>query len=68
MPSKAGGDPTRTNPLKPFVERDAGAYVDSLAAQDTTSASPFGVAGFCFTGAVALRIAAAVQWVQPSVG
>jgi carboxymethylenebutenolidase len=41
------------------VERDASAYVDFLAAQDSVGEGGMGVVGFCFAGGVALRIAAA---------
>jgi carboxymethylenebutenolidase len=40
------------------MERDASVYVDSLAAYDTVKEGPLGVAGYCFTGAMALRAAA----------
>lgn len=47
-------------PLSPeAMERDASAYVDFLAAQDTVSPGGMGAIGYCFTGAMALRIAAA---------
>jgi carboxymethylenebutenolidase len=46
-------------PLLPeAMERDAGCYVDFLAAQDFMSEGPMGVVGYCFTGAMALRTAA----------
>ena len=49
-----------TGPLTPeAIERDAGAYVEFLSAQPGVSAGPIGVVGYCFTGGVALRIAAA---------
>ncbi len=49
-----------TAPLTPdAVERDASAYVDFLAKQDAVSHGRIGVVGYCFSGAVALRIAAA---------
>jgi carboxymethylenebutenolidase len=41
------------------VERDASAYVDFLAAQDSVGPGGMGVVGFCFAGGVAMRIAAA---------
>jgi carboxymethylenebutenolidase len=41
------------------MERDASAYVDFLASRPEVSEGPMGVAGFCFTGAFALRTAAA---------
>jgi carboxymethylenebutenolidase len=41
------------------VERDAAAYVDFLAAQDSVGEGGWGVVGFCFAGGLALRIAAA---------
>lgn len=47
-------------PLTPEVmERVASAYVDFLAKQDGVSGAPMGVVGYCFTGAMALRAAAA---------
>lgn len=46
-------------PLAPGpMERDAGDYVDFLAAQDSVSGAPMGVVGYCFTGAMAVRTAA----------
>ena len=41
------------------VERDARAYVDFLASQPNVGSGPFGVVGYCYTGGVALRMAAA---------
>jgi carboxymethylenebutenolidase len=48
-------------PLTPeAIERDAQAFVDALASQEHVSEkSGFGVAGYCFTGAVAMRYASA---------
>jgi carboxymethylenebutenolidase len=47
-------------PLTPdAMERDASAYVDFLAANDGVGAGPMGVVGFCFSGAMAMRAAAA---------
>jgi carboxymethylenebutenolidase len=47
-------------PLTPeAMERDASAYVDFLAAQDSVSDGPMGVLGHCFTGAMSMRTAAA---------
>jgi carboxymethylenebutenolidase len=49
-----------TGPLTPeAIERDGSAYVDSLAGQASVRAGGMGVVGYCFTGAMALRIAAA---------
>jgi carboxymethylenebutenolidase len=49
-----------TAPLTPVaVERDASAYVDFLAGHDAAHAGALAVVGYCFTGAVALRTAAA---------
>lgn len=46
-------------PLGPEpMERDAGDYVDFLAAQSSVSEGPMGVVGYCFTGAMAVRTAA----------
>ena len=48
-------------PLTPeAVERDATAYVNFLTAHDAASAGSIGVVGYCFTGAFAMRTAAAM--------
>ena len=48
-----------SGPLTPeAVERDASAYVDFLAAHKSVSEGPIGVVGYCFSGALAMRIAA----------
>jgi carboxymethylenebutenolidase len=48
-------------PLTPeAVERDATAYVNFLTGHDATSAGSIGVVGYCFTGAFAMRTAAAM--------
>ena len=48
-------------PLTPeAVERDAIAYVNFLAGHDATRAGLIGVVGYCFTGALAMRTAAAM--------
>jgi carboxymethylenebutenolidase len=47
-------------PLTPeAMESDGGDYVDFLAAQSSISGGPMGVVGYCFSGAMALRTAAA---------
>jgi carboxymethylenebutenolidase len=47
-------------PMTPEVmERDASDYVDFLAGQELVSEGAMGVVGHCFTGAMALRAAAA---------
>jgi carboxymethylenebutenolidase len=47
-------------PLTPeALERDASLYVDFLAAQPSVRAGGLGVVGYCFSGSIALRIAAA---------
>lgn len=47
-------------PLTPeAMERDAGDYVDFLAADSSTSEGTMGVVGYCFSGGMALRTAAA---------
>jgi carboxymethylenebutenolidase len=47
-------------PLTPeAVERDASAYVDFLAANDSVGEGAMGVVGYCFTGSLAMRTAAA---------
>ena len=49
-----------TAPLTPqAMERDASAYVDFLAAQDSVSKAAMGVVGYCFTGQMAMRTATA---------
>ena len=49
-----------SGPLTPdAMERDAVAYIDFLAAQKGVSSSPMGVVGFCFSGSMAMRAAAA---------
>ena len=41
------------------MERDAAAYVDFLAKQEGVSGAAVGVVGYCFTGGMAMRTAAA---------
>jgi carboxymethylenebutenolidase len=49
-----------TGPLTPeAVARDASPYVDFLSNHESVSRGTVGVVGYCFTGAMALRIAAA---------
>jgi len=49
-----------TSPLTPdAMERDGSAYVDYLVSRPEVSSRPMAVLGFCFTGAFALRTAAA---------
>jgi carboxymethylenebutenolidase len=49
-----------SGPLTPEVfERDAVAYIDFLAGQETTREGAMGVVGYCFSGALAMRTAAA---------
>jgi len=49
-----------TGPLTPdAMARDASSYVDFLAGHNSVSTTPVGVVGYCFTGAMALRSAAA---------
>src|ERR1700683_1600354 len=66
FPIKAGEDRTMKRmgelrtPLTPeAIERDASAYVDFLSRQDGVKAGPLAVVGYCFTGAFAIRTAAA---------
>ena len=48
-------------PLTPdAVERDATAYVNFLTGHSAASAGSIGVVGYCFTGAFAMRTAAAM--------
>ncbi len=50
-----------TTPLTPdAVERDSHAFAAFLAAQDGVAPGPMGVVGLCFSGALALRFAAAL--------
>jgi carboxymethylenebutenolidase len=47
-------------PLTPdAMERDGAAYVDFLHKQEGVSEAPMGVVGYCFTGGMAMRTAAA---------
>ena len=47
-------------PLTPdAMERDASTYVDFLAASNGVAPGPMGVVGFCFSGSMAMRAAAA---------
>jgi carboxymethylenebutenolidase len=66
FPMKIGDERTMrrfvelTAPLTPVaMERDASAYLDFLAKQASVSSGPMGIVGYCFTGAMALRAAAA---------
>jgi carboxymethylenebutenolidase len=46
-------------PLTPdAMERDASAYIEFLAAQESVREGAMGVVGHCFTGAMAMRVAA----------
>lgn len=64
---RMGGDERTTKriaelaaPLTPeAVERDASNYIDFLAARDSVSEGAMGVVGYCATGGMAMRIAAA---------
>lgn len=48
------------DPLTPeAMERDVSEYVNCLAKQEGVSGTPIGVVGYCFTGAMAMRTAAA---------
>jgi carboxymethylenebutenolidase len=50
-----------TAPLTPeAVERDAHSFAAFLAAQDGVAPGPMGVVGLCFSGALAMRFAAAL--------
>ena len=49
-----------TTPLSPAaMDRDAASYIDFLAARNEVAEGPMAVVGFCFTGAFAVRTAAA---------
>jgi carboxymethylenebutenolidase len=41
------------------IERDGSAYTDFLSKQESVGTGGFGIVGYCFTGGVALRMAAA---------
>src|SRR4051812_9013824 len=48
-------------PLQPdAIERDAQAYAAFLSSQEGVKQGPLAVVGYCFTGGVALRMAAAL--------
>lgn len=66
FPPKFGDDRTMKRmdelrvPLTPeAVERDGADYVEFLATQDSVNKGPMGVVGYCYSGAIALRTAAA---------
>jgi carboxymethylenebutenolidase len=66
FPLKAGEERTMkrlqelSEPLTPEAcERDAGAYADFLRAEASVREGPMGVVGYCFSGALAMRTAAA---------
>jgi carboxymethylenebutenolidase len=66
FPMKIGDERTMrrfvelTAPLTPdAMERDGSAYLDFLAKQSWVSTGGIGLVGYCFTGAMALRTAAA---------
>ncbi|MDE3172707.1 MAG: dienelactone hydrolase family protein [Gemmatimonadota bacterium] len=49
-----------TGPITPeAMERDGAAYVEFLSQQPQVAAGPMGAVGYCFSGALALRTAAA---------
>jgi len=49
-----------SGPLTPeAMERDAVAYLDFLSSSNSATPGPMGVVGFCFSGAMAMRAAAA---------
>lgn len=49
-----------TTPITPeAMERDGAAYVEFLSRQPQVAAGPMGAVGYCFSGALALRTAAA---------
>jgi carboxymethylenebutenolidase len=65
FPFKPGDEKTKNRiselkaPLTPeAIARDGSAYVDFLAAQESVKGGAMGIVGYCFTGAVALRISA----------
>jgi carboxymethylenebutenolidase len=66
FPMKLGDERTTkrfaelSGPLTPEAfEHDAPAFVDFLAVHESTSAGPMGVVGYCYSGALAMRTAAA---------
>lgn len=65
LPIDLTAEPTRKRfaefraPLTPAaVVSDVSAYVDALVAQPSVGAGPIGVVGYCFCGAIAMRMAA----------
>jgi carboxymethylenebutenolidase len=47
-------------PLTPdAIDRDTSAYIDFMSSQPSVDEGPIGVVGYCFSGAFAMRIAAA---------
>ena len=49
-----------SGPLTPeAMERDASPFVDFLSSQESVRRGPLGVVGYCFTGSMAMRFAAA---------
>ena len=65
FPRKMGDERTMqrfrelASPLTPeALDRDAAGYVDFLGEHDAVSPGPMGVAGYCFTGGMAMRTAA----------
>ncbi|MGA7908269.1 MAG: dienelactone hydrolase family protein [Candidatus Sulfotelmatobacter sp.] len=49
-----------SGPLTPeAMERDGSTYVDFLASHDSVRRGPLGVVGYCFSGSMAMRVAAA---------
>ncbi len=49
-----------SGPLTPEAfDRDGSAYVDFMPSRDSVAAGPMGVVGYCFSGALAMRTAAA---------
>jgi carboxymethylenebutenolidase len=65
FPADFGSEPVQKRmqelrgPLTPeAIVRDAHAYVDFLTSQPTVADGPVGVVGYCFSGAMAMRIAA----------
>ena len=66
FPLKQGEDAAKrmaelTTPLTPdAVVRDARAYIEFLLSQASVKETPVGVVGYCYSGAIAMRIAAAL--------
>ncbi len=73
FPLKSGEDAAKrmaelTTPLTPdAIERDGKAYAGFLTDQSSKRKSPIGIVGYCYSGALAVRIAAALPHIVAAV-